>query len=146
MRVGAFFVCVLKKTYTKLFTEIVTFLLSHFDTPRPAEEKQAFLDAPNEYGNTGLHWAALGGHLAVVKLLVESGASVALANDKNYVPLDLASFGDKFDVVDYFLAQSGALEDENAEEGGLDGAVEGVQLDVEESEGKGKEAEAGGSS
>ncbi|KAK4157190.1 ankyrin repeat-containing protein YAR1 [Chaetomidium leptoderma] len=129
--------------------EIVTLLLSHF-TSRPAEEKQAFLDAPNEYGNTGLHWAALGGHLAVVKLLVEGGASVALANDKNYVPLDLASFGDKFDVVDYFLAQSGGLEDENAEEGGLDGAVEGVQLDEEteggEVEGKGKEKEGSSSS
>ncbi len=81
-----------------------------------------------------------------MKLLVESGASVALANDKNYVPLDLASFGDKFDVVDYFLAQSGALEDENAEEGGLEGAVEGAQLDgeeeSEEGSGKGKAAEA----
>jgi hypothetical protein len=82
----------------------------------------------------------------VVKLLVESGASVALANDKNYIPLDLASFGDKFDVVDYFLAQSGGLEDENAEDGGLEGAVEGAQLDGEESEegkGKGKEEAEG---
>ncbi|KAK3308552.1 ankyrin repeat-containing domain protein [Chaetomium strumarium] len=129
--------------------DIVTHLLSHF-TSRPKEEKQAFLDAPNEYGNTGLHWAALGGHLAVVKLLVENGASVALANDKNYVPLDLASFGDKFEVVDYFLAQSGGLEEENAAgEGVSNNAVEGVQLDDEEKQGeeaeqkgKGKEKEA----
>ncbi|KAL2132109.1 hypothetical protein VTI74DRAFT_4198 [Chaetomium olivicolor] len=101
--------------------EIVSLLFSHFAS-RPAAEKQAFLDFPNEYGNTGLHWAALGGHLPVVKLLVENGASVALANDKNYVPLDLASFSDKFDVVDYFLAQSGGMEEENAAEGaGLNG-------------------------
>lgn len=132
--------------------EIVSLLLSHFDS-RPAAEKQAFLDAPNEYGNTGLHWAALGGHLAVVKLLVESGASVALANDKNYVPLDLASFGDKFNVVDYFLEKSGGLEDENAEEGGLEGGVEGVQLEEGEGadgavdgEGKGKGKEVEGKS
>ncbi|KAK4122230.1 ankyrin-repeat-containing protein [Parathielavia appendiculata] len=135
-------------------TETVALLISHFAS-RPKEEEQAFLDAPNEYGNTGLHWAALGGHLPVVTLLVEHGASVALANDKNYVPLDLASFGDKFDVVDYFLAQSGGLEEENAlgvkqEEGeGLNGAVEGVQIDEkgeEEEEacdekGKGKKKE-----
>ncbi|KAL2262514.1 hypothetical protein VTK26DRAFT_1094 [Humicola hyalothermophila] len=124
--------------------EIVTLLLGHFAS-RPKEEKQAFLDAPNEYGNTGLHWAAMGGHLPVVKLLVESGASPALANDKNYVPLDLASFGDKFEVVDYFLAQAGGLEDENGKEG-LNKAVEGAQLDDEEVEegeerGKGKERE-----
>lgn len=88
----------------------------------------------------------------MVKLLVEGGASVALANDKNYVPLDLASFGDKFDVVDYFLAQSGGLEEGNAEgEGdgeGLSGAVEGVQLGEEgdeedENEEKGTEKEKG---
>ncbi|KAK4235909.1 ankyrin repeat-containing domain protein [Achaetomium macrosporum] len=132
--------------------DIVTYLLSHF-TSRSKEEKQAFLDAPNEYGNTGLHWAALGGHLPVVKLLVENGASVALANDKNYVPLDLASFGDKFDVVDYFLARSSGLEEENAASGdGLKNAVEGVQLEEEglqageeEDKGKSKGKEEGSS-
>ena len=83
-------------------TDTVNLLLSHFASSS-AEQKKAFLDAANEYGNTGLHWAALNGHLPVVKQLVEAGASVALANDKNYVPLDLANFGDKKDVVEYFL-------------------------------------------
>lgn len=124
-----------------LNSDIVTLLLEHFAS-RPKEEKQAFLDAPNEYGNTGLHWAALGGHLPVVKLLVENDASPALANDKNYIPLDLASFGDKFDVVDYFLAQAGGLEDENEEEG-LNGAVEGTQLEDEEGEEDGESDEKG---
>lgn len=95
--------------------------------------KQAFLDAPNEYGNTGLHWAALSGHLDVVKVLVEAGASVALANDKNYVPLDLASFNEKFDVVDYFLKQSEQLESKN-EKDGLSGAVGGMSVEVEDGE------------
>ncbi|KXX77744.1 Ankyrin repeat-containing protein YAR1 [Madurella mycetomatis] len=116
--------------------DIVNLLLSHFPDSLPKGSKQAFLDAPNEFGNTGLHWAALGGHLAVVKLLVENGASPALANDKNYVPLDLASFGDKFDVVDYFLAQSGGLESENAEEGM---SAEGVKLEDIDGDGDEKE-------
>jgi hypothetical protein len=132
------------RSHLLIHADIVSHLLSHF-TSRPKEERQAFLDAPNEYGNTGLHWAALGGHLAVVKLLVENGASVALANDKNYVPLDLASFGDKFEVVDYFLAQSGGLEEENAAgEDGLNKSVEGVQLDDEEKQGEEEEEEQKG--
>ncbi|KAK3374220.1 ankyrin repeat-containing domain protein [Lasiosphaeria ovina] len=124
--------------------EIVSTILSHF-ADRPKEERQAFLDAPNEYANTGLHWAALGGHLATVKLLVEAGASPALANDKNYVPLDLASFGDKLDVVDYFLAQAGMLETENGDEA-LDVAVADVHLEEGETEGDGDEKEGSGSS
>lgn len=107
--------------------DTIKLILSHFST-RPKEEKQAFLDAGNEFGNTGLHWAAMGGFLDTVKLLLAEGASPALANDKNYVPLDLASFGEKFDVVDYFLAQSGGLEDENSAEG-LKNAAGGVELD-----------------
>lgn len=113
--------------------DTVKLLLSHFSSSPAAAPKQAFLDAPNEYGNTGLHWAALSGHLDVVKVLVEAGASVALANDKNYVPLDLASFNEKFDVVDYFLKQSAELESKNEEEG-LSGAVSGVSVEVEEGE------------
>jgi hypothetical protein len=96
--------------------DVVKFILEQFDS-RPKEEKQAYLDAANEFGNTGLHWAALGGHLDTIKLLMDQGASPALANDKNYVPLDLASFNEKFDVVDYFLAKSEGLEGENSEEG-----------------------------
>ncbi|KAK1766323.1 ankyrin [Phialemonium atrogriseum] len=106
--------------------DIVKLLLEQFAS-RPKEEKQAFLDAPNEYGNTGLHWAALGGHLETVKLLMGDGASPALANDKNYVPLDLASFGEKFDIVDYFLEQSGMIEGGNEE--GLGEAAAEVSLE-----------------
>lgn len=69
----------------------------------------------------------------MVRCLVEAGASVALANDKNYVPLDLASFNEKFDVVDYFLKQSGDLERKN-EEDGLSGAVADVKMEDEEEE------------
>ncbi|KAK0636068.1 ankyrin repeat-containing protein YAR1 [Bombardia bombarda] len=124
--------------------DIVTLLLSQFDS-RPREEKQAFLDAPNEFENMGLHWAALGGHLDVVKLLVENGASVALANNQNYVPLDLANFNDKREVAEYFLKRAGMLESDNAD-GGLKEAVADVELkeaDSDEVDETSAEAETG---
>ncbi|CAP73359.1 uncharacterized protein PODANS_2_7460 [Podospora anserina S mat+] len=123
--------------------EIVEYILSRFPTT-DKDQKQAFLDATNEFGNTALHWAALNGHLPIVKLLVENGASVALANDKNYIPLDLASFSEKIDVVDYFLKEVREMEAENAKEG-LGEAVADVKVeDGEENEGssKGKEKES----
>lgn len=66
------------------------------------------------------------------------GASPAIANDKNYVPLDSASFGEKHDVVDFFLAQMEKLETKNAD-AGLDKAAEG--LEVSGSGGDGDEEE-----
>ncbi|RFU79277.1 ankyrin repeat-containing yar1 [Trichoderma arundinaceum] len=107
--------------------ETVRKLIQYFDE-RPKEEKQTFLDDANEHGNTGLHWAALGGHLDTVTLLVERGASPALANEQNYVPLDLAYFNEHNDVAQFFLASAGMLEEKN-QESGLNGAVESVKLD-----------------
>ncbi|KAK2603176.1 hypothetical protein N8I77_009654 [Diaporthe amygdali] len=117
--------------------EVVKIILSHF-ADRPVEEKKALLDAQNEFGNTGLHWAALGGHLELVKLLVAEGASPAIANDKNYVPLDSASFGEKHDVVDFFLSQMEKLETENGD-AGLGKAAGG--LEVSSGGGEGEEEE-----
>jgi len=73
----------------------------------------------------------MNGHLAVVTRLVESGASPALANDKNYVPLDLAGLNDKVGVVDYFLAQVQKLEADgaNGDGDGLAAGLEGAELD-----------------
>lgn len=66
----------------------------------------------------------MNGHLEVVKLLVEQGgASPALANDKNYVALDLAGLNDKVAVVDYFLAS--AEKAEKAEEAASKGTGNG---------------------
>lgn len=111
---------------TDLFIDIVRKLVQEFDS-RPKEEKQTYLDDANEHGNTGLHWAALGGHLEIVKFLLDQGASPALANEQNWVPLDSAYFNDKTEVAQYFLSFSGGLEDKNQEDG-LNGAVEAVEL------------------
>ncbi|KND93454.1 Ankyrin repeat-containing protein P16F5.05c [Tolypocladium ophioglossoides CBS 100239] len=100
-------------------------LLDSFEG-RP-QEKQAFIDEPNEHGNTGLHWAALGGHLDTVKLLLEHGATPALANEANYVPLDLAFSNDKPEVAQYFLSFSGRLESDN-QETGLNSAAKSIEL------------------
>lgn len=122
-----------------MLLETVRKLLGYFDG-RPKEEKQTFLDEPNEHGNTGLHWAALGGHLETVKFLLDQGASPALANERNYVPLDLANFNDKTEVAQYFLSFSGGLEDRNQEDG-LNGAVGSVEI-VDEGDEKDEKTKA----
>lgn len=76
-----------------------------------------------------------------MKLLVAEGASPAIANDKNYVPLDSASFGEKNDVVDFFLAQMEKLESKNADNGGLEKAAAGVEVSGSAGEGEGEEEE-----
>lgn len=109
--------------------ETVRKLVQSFDE-RPKEEKQAFLDDVNEHGNTGMHWAALGGHLETVKFLLEQGALPALANEGNYVPLDLANLNNHTEVANFFLASAGMLEEKN-QESGLNEAVASVDLGVE---------------
>lgn len=114
--------------YLFVCVETVRILVNYFDD-RPKDEKKTFLDDVNEHGNTGLHWAALGGHLEAVKFLVEQGATPALANEQNYVPLDLAQFNDKTAVADYFLSFLPDLEKKH-EEGGLAKAMESTDLDA----------------
>lgn len=129
-------------------TDIVKALITAFDS-RPADEKKAYVDAGNEFGNTGLHWACLGGHLEAVKYLVSHGASPAVANDKDQIPLDSALFNDKREVADWFLAQSEKMEGGNQEEG-LSGAASGIEIEddgaVEEDKGKDKAGESSKSS
>ncbi|KAL2754852.1 hypothetical protein ACRALDRAFT_2028108 [Sodiomyces alcalophilus JCM 7366] len=124
--------------------DIVTSLLSHFSSTQ--DQRKTFLDLPNEYGNTALHWASLRGHLPVVKVLMEAGANPAAANDKDQIPLDLALFEDRKDIVDHFMALSGGLEGENSQEGGLQQAVQDVEVSGEDDvgeEAQGKDGKGG---
>lgn len=83
----------------------------------------------NSYGNTALHWACLGGHLDTIKLLLSRGANPTAANAKDQIPLDCAAFNNHMHVVEYFLSQSRHKEEENAMEGGLEGAVKDVDME-----------------
>jgi uncharacterized protein len=116
-------------------------------TSSQAQPPTAYINLANSFGNTALHWACLGGHLDTIKLLMSRGASPALANDKDQIPLDLAAFNNHMDVVEYFLSQSRQQEEANAQEGGLEGAAAEVKMeevdeeeDMEEAEGSGAKA------
>ncbi|KAI0157960.1 ankyrin [Hypoxylon sp. FL1284] len=125
----------------------VTLLLSYFPVPGPKGTATArtsppedakrestttdthYINMQNEFGNTALHWACLGGHVDVVKLLLSRGASPAAANDKDQIPLDLAAFNNHMHVVNYFLSQSKEIEGDNAKEGGLEKSTQDVQME-----------------
>ncbi|KAI1135601.1 ankyrin [Hypoxylon sp. FL0543] len=125
----------------------VTLILSYFPvppkaskapaTPAPSEASPStsteadtpYINWQNSFGNTALHWACLGGHLDVVKLLLSRGASPTTANDKDQIPLDLAAFNNHMNVVEYFLSQSKDIEGDNAKEGGLEKAAQDVQME-----------------
>ncbi|KAK6954595.1 hypothetical protein Daesc_004562 [Daldinia eschscholtzii] len=128
----------------------VTLILSHFPAPSKSSKEAAptpspdeaspsasteaevpYINLQNSFGNTALHWACLGGHLDVVKLLLSRGASPTAANDKDQIPLDLAAFNNHMHVVDYFLSQSKDLEGDNAKEGGLEKGTQDVQMEDE---------------
>ncbi|KAI0376502.1 ankyrin [Hypomontagnella monticulosa] len=128
----------------------VTLILSHFPapskskvaaTPPPSEEGSSaagtatetpYINIQNSFGNTALHWACLGGHLDVVKLLLSRGASPTSANDKDQIPLDLAAFNNHMNVVEYFLSQSKDIEGDNAQQGGLEKGAQDVQIKEED--------------
>ena len=49
------------------------------------------LEAHNEEGQTGLHWAAWGAHIDVLRLLLKRGASVHIKDNRFHaIPLDMA--------------------------------------------------------
>ncbi|KAI0835179.1 ankyrin [Hypoxylon sp. FL0890] len=144
----------------------VTLILSYFPVPLKASKAAAasasseevlsstgaeietpYINWRNSFGNTALHWACLGGHLDVVKLLLSRGASPTAANDKDQIPLDLAAFNNHMNVVEYFLSQSKDIEGDNAKEGGLEKAAQDVQMEDQGEEGGeevGSQATSGG--
>lgn len=93
-----------------------------------AEAEPAYIDLQNSFGNTALHWACLGGHLDIVKLLLSRGASPTIANDKDQIPLDLAAFNNHMHVVDYFLSTTKDMEGKNAQEGGLENGAQDLDM------------------
>jgi ankyrin repeat protein len=41
----------------------------------------------DEEGNTALHWAAVGGHVQLVKLLLDNGADIEAKSRDGFVPM-----------------------------------------------------------
>jgi hypothetical protein len=54
--------------------------LTPVDTPRAASG--ASVGAQDEMGYTGLHWAAVNGHMEIARLLLNAGANVEAVNDR----------------------------------------------------------------
>lgn len=92
-------------------------------------------DARNSEGNCALHWACLNGHIEVVRLLMERGASAAVLNAAGRTPVDEAlsrGFTEVFDLIrEYGTAGADvAVEIEDGQEGEEDDDdEEGMQED-----------------
>eukprot|EP01116_Phalansterium_solitarium_P013412 TRINITY_DN30770_c0_g1_i1.p1 TRINITY_DN30770_c0_g1~~TRINITY_DN30770_c0_g1_i1.p1 ORF type:complete len:150 (-),score=47.40 TRINITY_DN30770_c0_g1_i1:262-711(-) len=71
-----------------------------------AESKDE-LNKTDSLGNTAVIWAAGGGHLDAVRVLVENGADVLISNNGGDTALHKAAWKQKKDCCDY-LVQHGA--------------------------------------
>lgn len=111
-------------------TDLFPVLTSYSSSPA------TFINRPNSQGSTPLHWAALNGHLAVVKALVAAGADMWTKNEAGHLAMFEAERADKNDVVQ-FLLEAGGKEVERA--GAEGGASEEDMRDmqVEEDAGEG---------
>ena len=73
-------------------------------------EKDADVDAKDEYGQTPLLWAAWNGHEAVVKLLLEKGAELETEDSSGQTPLLWAAWNGHEAVVKLLLEKGAELE------------------------------------
>ncbi len=75
------------------------------------------VNAKNDAGNTPLHWAALNGHLAASKALVEAGSDSSIENNAGHDATYEAAQNEKFEVAEWLLSKV-----ESADEGGAEGS------------------------
>ena len=61
------------------------------------------MNAKSNYGFTALIWAAINGHLDVVKALIEARAIVNAKDNQGRTALDLAKQNHKNDVVELLM-------------------------------------------
>jgi hypothetical protein len=91
----------------RLRTDLFPVLTAYFTTPSSADATTSpiapYLNRPNAQGSTPLHWAALNGHLPVVKQLVSAGADMWAKNEAGHLAMFEAERADKGDVVQFLL-------------------------------------------
>ncbi len=75
------------------------------------------INAKNDAGNTPLHWAALNGHLAASKALVEAGSDSSIENNAGHDAAYEAAQNEKFEVAEWLLSKV-----ESADDGGAEGS------------------------
>ncbi|KAF8472026.1 ankyrin repeat-containing domain protein, partial [Kalaharituber pfeilii] len=85
-------------------------LLTQLLTSPPLAAVRKLLNIQNSAGNTALHWCSLNGHLAVVKLLVERGASPTVLNKSGHDAVWEAETAGKAEVVEWLLGNCEGLE------------------------------------
>ena len=78
------------------------------------------LNARNKAGNTPLHWAALNGHLATVRILLEHGADAGVLNNAGHDAVYEAEMREKGDIVELLLVEGRGL-DSGVGNGGVSG-------------------------
>ncbi|KAM0723866.1 hypothetical protein Q7P37_000856 [Cladosporium fusiforme] len=106
-------------------------ILTSYSTSLPA-----YLDRPNAQGSTPLHWAALNGHLAIVKQLVSAGADMWAKNEAGHLAMFEAERADKGDVVQFLLEAGGKEVERTGAEAGVS-EEEMKDMQVEEDAGEG---------
>ena len=110
-------------------TDLFPVLAEYFSTP-------ASLNRQNAQGSTPLHWAALNGHLAVVKQLVGAGADMWTKNEAGHLAMFEAERADKGDVVQFLLEAGGKDVERVGAEGGVS-EEDMKDMEVEEDAGEG---------
>lgn len=97
-------------------------------TSKPEEERMRFVNTQNVNGNTPLHWAALNGHIEVVKALVKAGADPTIVNEAGRDVVVEAEYSSKDSAVE---CANWLLKECEALESGTVGQPQGNQPDVD---------------
>jgi len=97
-------------------------------TSKSEEERQGFVNTQNVNGNTPLHWAALNGHIEVVKALVKAGADPTVVNEAGRDVVVEAEYSSKESAVE---CANWLLKECEALESGTGGQPQGDQPDVD---------------